>query len=454
MMRHQELHHQSDADLIAYVHQQLTDAQRESIDQHLESCLECRRRLVDHANLQLKLGEDLHQQLAMVGPTTDWGRIAPRVHKPRTGRGSGSRLAGALNVSRRVLYVAAAVVYAGILLGGGFFLYNAIRDTVGEQQTVSLVDDRPTATAAPTPVAPVVIATSESPAMNTPTPSPEPTPTLAGPPVWDGQGRVNLLVMGIDQRGDQQGYWRTDSLLIVTIDPIAQTVGMISVPRDLWVPIWGYDIENRINTAHYYGDYNNYPGGGPALARDTVAYNLGIPIHHYVRLNFTAFERLIDEIGGIDVYVEKTINDPSYPDEGTGYDPFYLSAGQHHLDGKTALKYARSRHGTGDFDRANRQQHVLLAARDQVVKMEQLPRLIANGPDILSALGDSVRTDLSFDQAVQLAKILNGIPRENYRGAVIDQQYTQPYTTDTGAQVLIPLRDRIARLYESFFTSP
>jgi LCP family protein required for cell wall assembly len=226
------------------------------------------------------------------------------------------------------------------------------------------------------------------------------------------------------------------------------------VPRDLWVPIWGYDIQNRINTAHYYGDVYKYPGGGPALARDTAAYNLGIPIHYYVRLNFTAFEKLIDEIGGVDIYAEKTINDPKYPDEGTGYDPFYLPAGQHHLDGKTALKFARSRHGTGDFDRAKRQQQVILAARDQVVKLDQLPRLIANGPAILSALGSSVQTDLSFDQSVQLARILNNVPREAYRGAVIDQTYTSPYTTDTGAQVLIPLRNKIGILYESFFEVP
>jgi LCP family protein required for cell wall assembly len=243
-------------------------------------------------------------------------------------------------------------------------------------------------------------------------------------------------------------------MIIVTIDPKAQTVGMISIPRDLWVPIWGYDIENRINTAHYYGDVRSYPGGGPALARDTVAYNLGIPIHHYVRLNFTAFEKLIDETGGIDIYAEKAINDSRYPDENYGYDPFYLSAGQHHLDGKTALKYARSRHGTGDFDRAKRQQQVLLAARDQVIKLDQLPNLIANGPDILNILGNSVRTDLTPDQAVQLAGILNNVPAGSYRGAVIDRNYTQPYTTGTGAQVLIPLRAKIATLYESFFQEP
>jgi LCP family protein required for cell wall assembly len=338
------------------------------------------------------------------------------------------------------------IAYAVVLVVGGVFVFTVIRDMVQEQKTVSLVADRSTATPAPTPVL--------GGASITTVPTLEPTPTLAGPPIWDGEGRVNLLVLGIDQRGSQGGYFRTDTMIIVSVDPKANSVGIISVPRDLWVPIWGYDIENRINTAHYYGDARAYPGGGPALARDTVAYNLGIPIHHYIRLNFSAFEKLIDEIGGIELYVEKTINDPLYPDEGTGYDPFYLPAGQHHLDGKTALKYARSRHGTGDFDRAQRQQQVILAARDQVVQLNQLPRLIANGPEILSTLGDSVRTDLNFDQAVQLAQIVNAIPLEAYRGAVIDQSYTQPYTTDSGAQVLIPLRDKIATLYESFFAGP
>jgi LCP family protein required for cell wall assembly len=446
MMSHHSLRHVSDSDLIAYAHQQLSDSQREVIDQHLEACLDCRRRLLDHADLQRRLREGLSARLAQVGPATGWSAIAPRVRKPRRRRGLFPPLSGLAGPSRRVVYAVLAAVYAIAVLVGAFLLFTAFRDFVRDQETVSLVDERPTPTSVPTPVLGGATITSA--------PTPEPTSTVAGPLVWDGEGRVNLLVMGIDQRGSQEGYWRTDTMIILTIDPASQTVGMISIPRDLWVPIWGYDIENRINTAHYYGDARGYPGGGPALARDTVAYNLGIPIHHYVRLNFTAFERLIDEIGGIDVYVETAINDPLYPDEGIGYDPFYISAGQHHLDGRTALKYARTRHGTSDFARAKRQQQVIMAIRDQIVKLNQLPRLIANGPQILNTLGDSVRTDLSFDQAVQLAQILNAIPLDAYRGAVIDQSYTQPYTTDTGAQVLIPLRDKIAMLYESFFQGP
>ncbi len=448
MMSHNASQHLHDADLIAYVHRQLSDADRESFDRHLEACLDCRRRLVDHADFRRRLGDELTQQLALVRPVTGWSAIAPRVRKPRTRRVLGLSLPGMAHTSRRLLYVALAAVYAVGLLAGAYFLFTIIRDFAQEQQAVSLVDRPPAATATPTPVLGGVTITSA------PTPEPTAGTTLVSPPVWDGVSRVNLLVMGIDQRGNQQGYWRTDTLIILTIDPQARTVGMISVPRDLWVPIWAYDIQDRINTAHYYGDVYDYPGGGPALARDTVAYNLGIPIHHYARINFTAFERLIDEIGGIDIYVEETINDPAYPDEGIGYEPFYLPAGQHHLDGRIALKYARTRHGKSDFDRARRQQRVILAIRDQVVNLGQLPRLIANGPQILEALGDSLRTDLTLDQAVQLAQLLNDIPPEAFRGAVIDQNYTQPYTTDSGAQVLIPLRDKIGQLYESFFAAP
>ena len=440
--------HPSDANLVDYVHQQLVDDQRKGVDQHLDGCLECRRRLLDHANRQRRLSEGLSRELERLHPVTDWGAIAPRVREPEADRPPARRPVKETVKPRRTLYAGMIAIYAIVLLAGGFFLFTVIRNSVREQTTVSLVDERPAATKVPAPAVPVVVVgTVIVPAE----PTPEPTPTLAGPPVWDGEGRINILAMGIDQRGNREGHFRTDSMIIVTIDPQAQTVGMISIPRDLWVPIWGYNMDNRINTAHYFGSYYGYPGGGPALARDTVAYNLGIPIHHYARINFNAFEKLIDEIGGIDIYAEKTLNDPRYPDENYGYDPFYLPAGQHHLDGKTALKYARSRHGTGDFDRAKRQQQVILAARDRVIDLNQLPGLIANGPQILNALGDSIQTDLSFDQAAQLAQILSEIPRENYQGAVIDRNYTQSYTTDTGAQVLIPLRDRIAKLYESFF---
>jgi hypothetical protein len=186
-----------------------------------------------------------------------------------------------------------------------------------------------------------------------------------------------------------------------------------------------------------------------------VTWNFGVPIDFYVRVNFSAFETLIDEIGGIDINVLETIDDPLYPDEGYGYDPFFIEAGQHHLDGQTALKYARTRATFGgDFDRGRRQQEVLLAVRDQVVQLDQLPQLIAKAPVLAETLGDAVRTDMSLEQALQLAQLVADIDPEKIVTAVIDHNYTSAWETFDGAQVLIANRDAMRKLRDLLFADP
>ena len=272
-------------------------------------------------------------------------------------------------------------------------------------------------------------------------------------PRWEGTERVNVLVMGIDQREQEQGPWRTDTMLVLTIDPVTMSGGMLSIPRDLWVPIPGYE-EGRINTAHYLGDIYDYPGGGPALAAKTVQYNLGVPIHHYARLNFTAFERLVDLIGGIDIYVEEEISDPTYPDEAYGYDPLYIPAGRQHFNGDMALKYARTRHSIGgDFDRAERQQQVLMAVFEQVTRLDLLPQLAPRAPELWQTLQGAVATDLTMDQVIALAQLASEVAPENIRYVVIDENYTQFWSTPEEQQVLIPVRDRIRELRDYIFTN-
>jgi LCP family protein required for cell wall assembly len=272
-------------------------------------------------------------------------------------------------------------------------------------------------------------------------------------PRWDGTERVNVLVMGIDQREHEQGPWRTDTMLVLTIDPVTMSGGMLSIPRDLWVPIPGYE-EGRINTAHYLGDLYDHPGGGPALAAQTVQYNFGVPIHYYARANFTAFEHLVDLIGGIDVYVEEEIADPTYPDEAYGYDPLYISAGWQHFDGTMALKYARTRHSVGgDFDRAKRQQQVILAVFEQVTRLDLLPQLAPRAPELWKTLQDSVVTDLALDQVIALAQLASEVDPEDIRYSVVDEYYTQFWETPDGQQVLIPVRDRIRELRDYIFTT-
>ena len=271
-------------------------------------------------------------------------------------------------------------------------------------------------------------------------------------PRWEGTERINVLVMGIDQRENEQGPWRTDTMLVLTLDPVSMSGGMLSIPRDLWVPIPGYE-EGRINQAHFLGEAYDHPGGGPALAVNTVQYNLGVPIHYYGRFNFTAFEELVDLIGGIDVYVEEEINDPAYPDEGYGYDPLYIPSGWQHLNGEMALKYARTRHSPGgDFDRAKRQQQVIMAIFEQVTRLELLPQLAPRAPEMWQTLQGAVETDLMLDQIIALAQLASEVGAEDIRYGVIDEYYTQFWTTPDGQQVLIPLRDRMREMRDYIFT--
>jgi len=284
---------------------------------------------------------------------------------------------------------------------------------------------------------------------------------------WQGTDRVNVLVLGIDERENEHGPWRTDTIILLTIDPLTHSAGMLSIPRDLWVPIPGYD-EGRINTAHWLGDAYGYPGGGPALAMRTVQYNFGVPIHYYVRLNFSAFEQLVDLIGGIDVCVGQMvgdtcvgedISDPTYPssdpNDPYGYDPLYIPGGMTHMNGALALRYARTRHTPGgDFDRAMRQQQVLLAILDRVTRLNLLPQLVTQAGPLWQTMNRSVSTDLSLEQVIALANLATQIPRENIRTAVIDENYTQPWETPDGQQVLVPVRDEIRNLMAEIFTVP
>jgi len=264
-----------------------------------------------------------------------------------------------------------------------------------------------------------------------------------------GPGRINILVLGIDERVNERGPWRTDTLILVTLDPATQSAGLLSIPRDLWVPLPGFDSETRINTAHFIGDAEDYPGGGPALAMAAVQYNLGLPVDYYIRLNFSAFEKLIDLIGGIDVYVEQTIDDPLYPDSGIGYEPLHIDAGWQHMDGRLALKYARTRHTeAGDFERARRQQQIILAVQDKVTRSEMLPALIGQAGALVETLGESFKTDLTLDQLIGLINFGARLKLENIQMLSIGPSATLPYTTPTDPpqNVLVPVREEVRKL--------
>lgn len=278
----------------------------------------------------------------------------------------------------------------------------------------------------------------------------QPAPTIVPTTEpWAGSTRVNILLMGIDRRPGEPFVSRTDSMMILSIDPAEKSASILSVPRDLYVVIPGRG-RDRINTAFVYGSAGNNPAGGAALAMQTVEYNLGVPISHYILVDFSAVIQGIDTLGGIDINVPVTINDPTYPNMYYGYDPLFIPAGFQHMDGTLALKYARTRHVDNDFGRAQRQQQVILAAREKALSLG-ITNLLAKAPVFYQQLEQGIRTDLSLDQILRLAKTASEVPIEGIRSDVLDFDYVSSYRTETGAQVLVLDNQRAAPLIRSLF---
>ncbi len=328
------------------------------------------------------------------------------------------------------------------------WLFRTVRDTVaanaGIQPQETFTDD--------TAVNPEFVATAVT-IDGTPVATLEPLPTLAVDEIepWSGEERVTFLLLGIDRRCDEEGPTHTDSVMVASVDPVAETAVLLSLPRDLWVDIPGFEVD-RINQAFYFGQIYEYPGGGQALARETVENFLGIPVDHYITIDFQGFIDGVDLLGGIDMDIPEAIIDSDYPDNCYGYDPFSIEAGQQHLDGEMALKYARTRATFGgDVDRAGRQQAVILAVKDEITQFNQFPQLLVQAPELWRTFQENLHTNLALEDAVQLALLIQEMPRENIRTAVLDYDYVYTETTPDGRQVLVPRRDEIRELRNELF---
>jgi LCP family protein required for cell wall assembly len=299
------------------------------------------------------------------------------------------------------------------------------------------------------PFSPIGQATGEG----LPLPPGVPTATIPIPEVtpvpWDGRSRVTILLLGLDFRDWQAGVGapRSDSMMLLSVDPISEQVSILSIPRDLWVEIPGF-THNRINTAYSSGEGNRLPGGGPGLAMRTVESVIGVPIQYYAVVDFATFERLIDEIGGIDVLVRQRIKISPI-----GRLSRWLEAKPYHLDGAEALAYARTRKGGGgDFSRAERQQQVALAILDRVVGFDMIPLLVGKAPVLYQELASGVRTNLSLNQMIALAWLAKDIQKEDIQMAVIEPpNMIGFYTRPDGAQVLRAVPDEIRKLRDRLF---
>ena len=219
----------------------------------------------------------------------------------------------------------------------------------------------------------------------------------------EAEGRVNILLLGVGG-ANHPGGTLADTIQLVSVNTKDKQVALLSLPRDLRVTIPGAGV-NKINYAHAYGELNPKTGGGPAVAKQVVSSVVGLPIHYYLRMDFEGFVKLVDALGGVDITVEKAINDPFYPaPDMIRYDPFSISAGEHLMDGKTALKYVRSRETTSDFDRSKRQQQMLQALKERALSLNVVanPRKVN---EIAAILGNHVRTDFTTWEITHLVDV-------------------------------------------------
>lgn len=267
---------------------------------------------------------------------------------------------------------------------------------------------------------------------------------------WNGTSRYTILIMGLDRRPDEKGLaYRTDTMMLVSLDPASKRIGILSIPRDLYVAFPGYYERQRVNSAMVIGEVNGV--GGPQFAMQTIQYNMGIRVHDYLIVDFKAVIDIVDAIGGIEITTDYNIYDPAYPDMNFGYDPFYLQAGTHLLDGRNALKFARTRHGDSDIERAKRQQQVIYAIRDRVLSLNMLPQLILQAPVLLNSYSENVYTSVDLPRMIELAWYAKDIPEENIISGVMDYRYLSNWTTSDNAQVLIPNNRTLPQLMIEVF---
>ena len=263
--------------------------------------------------------------------------------------------------------------------------------------------------------------------------------------------RVTVLVMGVDYRDWEAGNdaSRTDTMMLLTIDPVAKTAGALSIPRDLWAAIPGFNPA-KINTAHYFGEIYNYPGGGPALAVKTVENLIGVPIDYYVRLDFNAFVDFIDFIEGVKVTVTETIELEII---GQQFDTV-LTPGRYTLNGKQALAYARNRYNKGgDFDRARRQQEIILGIRDRMINPQIWAKLIANAPQLYNQFSQQILTNMPFEDALKLATLAVQVESDDIVMDVIGLEEVNFGESYDNLSILIPYPDEIRDIRDRIFAT-
>lgn len=271
--------------------------------------------------------------------------------------------------------------------------------------------------------------------------------------------RINILLLGIGGPG-HDGPYLTDTIILASLKPSTGQVALLSVPRDLSVSIPNYGWY-KVNHANSFGETQS-PGNGGELTSQVLSNTLGVPIHYYVRVDFSGFIQLIDELGGIDVEVDHGFVDTTYPTDHEGeVKTVSFKAGWQHLDGKTALDFARSRHGSNgegsDFARSRRQQKILLAVKAKVFSLGTL-RSPSKINSILTALHDDIKTNFSPWELLGATRLTGSLDTTQLITKVLDDSpdgLLTATTGDDGAYLLVPKKDwdTVRNLVANIFTA-
>lgn len=252
--------------------------------------------------------------------------------------------------------------------------------------------------------------------------------------LYKDDNRENILLLGIRGEDDMEhGGLLTDTIIVLSIDTNKKTAALVSVPRDIYLRIPGTVKKDKINAAYLIGEEKLPNGGGLELSKRAVEYVTGLYINNVVSVDFKAFKEIIDELGGVDIYLEKEFKE----DKQWGGINFYVAPGRQHLEGDIVLYYVRSRYSSNDFDRGRRQQQVLVAMKDKAMQLGFLANPFKIN-SILETLKRRVRTDLTIFEIVKLSKLTGQIENSNIKHKVLSTENYLSQTYIDGAYVLLP----------------
>ncbi|HET9435613.1 MAG TPA: LCP family protein [Candidatus Limnocylindrales bacterium] len=378
---------------------------------------------------------------------------APRVRRPRGAVAATAPLsiAGLAAVLLVMSVVHVAIARYDLLLAG---------------TTACIFDpDATDCEAAPTPSADGSAEPTDG-APDSPEPSAvgTPVPSTSIPP-WDGRERLNVLLIGADEQG---GGHNTDTLIMLSIDPATNQVAMFQLPRDtVDVPVpegparqlWGSVYRGKINAWFVQNRHREdlFPGTDQTRGYNALKAILGelyqVEIKYFVEVNFDGFRQIVDALGGVTINVQVPVLDDRYPAGGGALARVYIASGMQRMTGAEALVYARSRHGSTDFDRGARQQRVLLSLRQQTDIASVLPRI----DELASAMAASVRTDIPRELLPQLLGLAAQVDTPDVRSYIFTPPFYQVETLNDPQRgyMIQPRLDRIrAAVRDAFTTDP